>query len=178
MKLTDKEQITVEDANRILSRDYRQDVIGIVSAYADALGTDITDSESAYEWLHETVDGSQRVIYTFQAQQCLIYSDNDGAYAEEFGEEGIVTDGCIEWSRLAYAAFHADIVEALELYGLPYGYFDDIDMAVSDAEDEHDEKHEADDDPPEFDEDETRQKILEDIGEKANEEIKAGGWFD
>ncbi len=201
--LTDEQNVTVDEAENILRKDYRSDVVGIVSAYADALGDDITDSEDADTWIHETIDGSQRVMYTYQAQQCLLYSDNDGAYGEDFGGDGMVEDGCIMWSRLAFCAFRADVLEDLELYGLPYGDFDDVDIEVLEAETkaeemtEHFETMEAllsemkmdvavfvgsrefiIEDFENFDETEERKKVLEAIGEKVNAELKKNGWFD
>lgn len=81
-----------------------------------------TRGETLREWLsdhiHESIDGCARVIYTHQAQQCLLFSSNDGAYEEEFGPDGMVEDGCIMWSRLAYAAFRADVYEQLETNGV------------------------------------------------------------
>jgi hypothetical protein len=200
--LTEAETVTVDDAERILRKAYRQDVIGIVSAYADALGTDVTDDESADTWMHETIDGSQRVIYTWQAQNCLLWSDNDGQYAEEFGEDGMVEDGVIQWSRLAFSAFRVDVLEELDTYGLPYCYgeFDDIDEQVDDVENalqsladvrddagfemvtiawkDDDETVDAETEDLEyFDGDAIRARLLREVGEKVNAELKANGWF-
>lgn len=37
------------------------------------------------EWVDQTTDGHQFVIYTFQAQAVLLVSESDGAYEEETG---------------------------------------------------------------------------------------------
>jgi hypothetical protein len=73
------------------------------------------------EWIHETVDGHEFVIYTAKAQSVLAISANDGAYIENYGTEGVVCDGGLNWSGLAYAAMEADLFEAL-------GDLDDFDV--------------------------------------------------
>lgn len=83
---------------------------------------DGTRGEDLRDWLiehiHESIDGSARVMYTRQAQECLAYSENDGAYFEEFGDEGAVSDGAINWSALAYMAFRRDVEAQLEADGV------------------------------------------------------------
>lgn len=110
----------VRDAESILRAEYWQDVRNAAESIRDELRGQIKDGvtgEPLREWLiehvHETIDGSQRVIYTWEAQKCVLFSDNDGAYAENFGTDGMVEDGMINWSRLAYAAFEADVIEEL-----------------------------------------------------------------
>jgi len=61
------------------------------------------------EVLWEAVDSHEFVIYTAKAQALLAISDNDGAFVEEYGAEGLVKDGSLNWSSLAYAAMEADI---------------------------------------------------------------------
>lgn len=110
--MTDEQETTTRDAEGLLRKDYWDDVRGVVENLQECIKDgEVEDTEAATEWLHETVDGHERVIYTHQAMQCLLWSDNDGAYADDFGSEGMVEDGCIMWSRLAYAAFLADIYE-------------------------------------------------------------------
>jgi hypothetical protein len=65
------------------------------------------------EWVHETLDGHQFVIYTAQAQAVVAISDNDGAYVENYGADGLVKDGSLNWSALAYAAMEADLMDYL-----------------------------------------------------------------
>lgn len=89
-----------------------------VRSYAEGIiddlkSGDIPDREALIERIHETADGSQMVIYTGQAMDVLRYSDNDGAYGDNYGSEGMVSDGSINWSALAYAALEADINEQL-----------------------------------------------------------------
>jgi hypothetical protein len=100
----------IEAARRILRADYWQDVRNVVDDLRSEIsnGT-ITDTDDAEVWLHETVDGHQRVIYTAQAIEGLLYTDNESAFVEDFGSEGLTEDDDIAWSRLAYAYFLADI---------------------------------------------------------------------
>ena len=67
--------------------------------------------EELNERLHEYCDGSARVIYTWQARECLHYSRNDGYMLENIGAEGAVADGVIQWSAMAFYAYQQDIIE-------------------------------------------------------------------
>jgi hypothetical protein len=108
-----------QDAHQVLRADYWSDVRDVAEELKQRIADgDFTDRDEFLDALHETVDGHQRVIYTAQAQECLLYSDNDGAYFEEFGSEGAVQDGAINWSALAFAAFHRDIIEHLDAIGV------------------------------------------------------------
>ncbi len=100
-------------------RTYADDVADVVSAFKDAVETgEITDTESADEWLWQTIDGHSRVIYTAKAKECLYESTNDGAYFEDFGSEGAVKDGSLNWSAFAFCAFRQDVLEALSADGI------------------------------------------------------------
>jgi hypothetical protein len=105
----------VADAMNLMRRAYYSDVRDDAREIKAAIENDeISDREALQDRIHETCDGSQWVIYTFKAQIVLLASDNDGAYGDSYGSEGIVTDGAINWSALAYAAMERDITEALE----------------------------------------------------------------
>ena len=106
-------------------QDYWEDVRNMAQSIADEIESRANDGElgeTLREWLqehiHESIDGSARIIYTRQAQECLIYSSNDGAYFEEFGDEGAVSDGCINWSAIAFSAFERDVIEQLDAIGV------------------------------------------------------------
>lgn len=108
-----------------LRRDYNNDVRDLAESIKGELDERIADGEEGEalrEWLiehiDETIDGCARVIYTGKAQEALLFSSNDGAYADEFGPEGMVEGDCIMWSRLAYAAVRADVLEQLESDGV------------------------------------------------------------
>lgn len=78
---------------------------------------EIEDEDGAQTWIHETIDGDGWVIYTARAQMVLLVSDNDGAYVDSFGPEGMATRDGINWSVLAYAAMEADLHEHLDALG-------------------------------------------------------------
>jgi hypothetical protein len=101
----------------------RTSYFGAVRATADSILADLTNStiDTAGDLetrIHEDCDGARCVIYTAAAMDVLRYSDNDNAYADDFGDEGLVRDGSINWSGMAYAAFRADIVEQLQAHGV------------------------------------------------------------
>lgn len=124
-------RVTVEDARRVLRADYWSDVRGVADDLKARLAAgEFADRDEFTQALDETVDGHERVIYTCQAQECLLYSDNDGAYLDEFGADGAVEDGCLMWSRLAFAAFRADVVEHLDALGI------DVNDPVPEEDDE------------------------------------------
>lgn len=82
------------------------------SLIEDARGQKM-DSEAFDEYLWESIDGHQWVIYTHQSQQVVACSDNDGYAAENWGAESIVRDGAIHWAGLAFGAMYADVQEEL-----------------------------------------------------------------
>ena len=110
----------VSDALSILQGDYYRNTIGgLVACFRDAAQSgEIEDQDSAETWIHETIDGHHDVIYTACAQTVCLVSQNDGAYIDNFGTEGLCEDGAISWSRLAYAAMEADLREALDNDGV------------------------------------------------------------
>ncbi len=79
------------------------------------------------------MDGHSRVIYTAKAKECLYESANDGAYLEDFGSEGAVKDGALNWSALAFCAFRQDVFEALSADGIE---LHDEDTFLSDDDEE------------------------------------------
>jgi hypothetical protein len=107
-------EAALEEAQRVCRADYYNDVRDVAEEFCKMWrGGEFDDNDSAMTWLHETIDGHGRVIYTAQAMDCLRYSGNDGAFIDSFGTDGLVKDGCINWSAMAYAAFEADILERI-----------------------------------------------------------------
>lgn len=104
----------LEAARRILRADYWDDVRSVASDItAEIESGELTDREEVYERLDELVDGSHRVNYTYSAMEGVMASDNDGAYEQEFGSDGMVEDGQIQWSRLCWAAMRQDVLDRL-----------------------------------------------------------------
>jgi len=137
-RLAKQRPIDVEEAGRVLDRDYMQDVDNaadeIIQRWNDEADGDIHDI------IHEVIDGQQRVIYTHQAQLGLAFSKNASSYIEDFGEEGLIRDGSIHWRALMYAAMDRDVIEALERKGF------DVNDPPGLDEDEENEENEEDDD--------------------------------
>lgn len=121
----------LDAARNVLRADYWQDVENVISWLRHEIENgNITDADGATEYIDETVDSHQRVIYTGQAIECLLFSRNENAYVEEMGELPPRSPGDeVNWSALAYYAFRADIMDAIG----------DLDAFV----DEHEPKHYA-----------------------------------
>lgn len=119
MSAGDRES-AVQDAVSIIQQDYYADVKGaaddIVEYLKEQFEEDVRGEplrEALIEHMHETIDAQSRVIYTFSAQLGLLVSENDGAYIEEYGAEGAVTDGALNWSAMMFAAMERDVYEEL-----------------------------------------------------------------
>jgi hypothetical protein len=115
----------VKDAESVLRAEYYTDIRELATEIKDELKEKLVAGESGEplrEWLiervDEAVDGHHRVVYTWQSQKVLLFSDNSSAYSDIFGDEGIVENGDICWSRLAWAAMRADLNEQLEAEGI------------------------------------------------------------
>ena len=124
--MNDQNETTVSDALSILYRDYFAAVRSIADeALSLAKSGEIADDEALSDWLHESIDGHQRVIYTYKAKLVLICTDNPDAYADDFGAEGLVKSGAINWEGMAYAAMLADVRALLD--DVQYGPDDEND---------------------------------------------------
>lgn len=71
------------------------------------------DEDELYDVLHETIDGHQWVIYTCYHYQVLQHSDNDGYTLAEWGSDGVVTNGVLNTSLLAFGALYGDVSERI-----------------------------------------------------------------
>ena len=74
----------------------------IRSLAQEALKEHPDDDEKREDWLHETIDGHEYVIYTAKAQAVLCISESHDAMKDETGETG--TD-----EQRAYFAMMADV---------------------------------------------------------------------
>ncbi len=120
----------VKAAVDILQMDYYNDVRSVAKDLARSMKDgDVEDFRDA---LHAAVDGTQRVIYTFQARCGLLVSNNADAYSEDFGEEGMVENGNVAWERLMFVAMERDVTGNLESNGVDVNdpsSWPDIDMS-------------------------------------------------
>lgn len=112
---TREEQSKAEDlAHTILRGAYYTDVREVAEEALQQIESgEITNTDELDTWLHETVDGHERVIYTGQAMDTVRYSDNDEEMVSEFGADGLVKGDSIQWSQIAYHAMLADVREEL-----------------------------------------------------------------
>jgi hypothetical protein len=98
------------DCVRHQAEDPRLSYMADVRLMADHI-TDLRDEcddrDTLWDRIREATDGAGRVIYTHQAKQALVWSDNSDAYWEETGEAQP------NWSALAFYAFQRDVVEHL-----------------------------------------------------------------
>ena len=78
------------------------------------------------EFIHESVDGSEWIIYTHKAMKVLQYSDNDNALFDEVGVEGLkgVRSFSDVVTRLAYFAMVQDVYDRLNVKDYDEDRFD------------------------------------------------------
>ena len=99
-----------DEAEAVLRRDYWSDVRGIIQAAR----TDCPADEDPSDWLHETVDGHQRVVYTWLAREGLLWSGNPDAHLEEMGEPPATPEVAMYCALRADVEEHAEWAEWLE----------------------------------------------------------------
>ncbi len=109
LKFRNEEEV-VEAAERIQRREYWDDVRQIAK---DAIGTHPGDEEGQDTYVHESVDGSQWVIYTRRNLYVLLFTDHDDAY-EDIGEIPTKDGASGVYQFLAFFAMRADVVDELE----------------------------------------------------------------
>ena len=129
----------VRQGDAVCASRYRETVADIAEDLKRAIRDgEITDTDDAETWLHETIDGHGDVIYTSRAQDVCRHSSNDAAYFDDFGSDGAVGDGGIEWSKLAYCALLADVREEL-------GDLDELITELTEPEEDEDDEEDGDD---------------------------------
>lgn len=134
----------VSAARDTMREDYWTDVRGVVSDVKGELAAKLKageEAESLQDWLdtyiHETIDGHERVIYTHQAQETLLVSENDGAYFDDMGSaEGAFDRDGVKWSLLAFSAFKADVLEMLDAHKIQPSDPDTYENALKADDDE------------------------------------------
>lgn len=96
--------------NDITEKDYRNDVDSYAIEVRDRVRDEGVDECDA---IHDAVDGSQWVIYTYRARHVLMFSTNEDAIFDEgIGLQGLNNSGDL-FSAMAYWAMRADVAEAL-----------------------------------------------------------------
>lgn len=109
----------VDEARRVLRADYYGSVCDIAEDIISRCKSgEIADRDALAEDIHQTVDGSYWVIYTHANFQCLMASDNDSAYVDDLGTDGLVDDTGINWPAMAFKALEQDVYQQLEAQGL------------------------------------------------------------
>jgi hypothetical protein len=86
---TMENEITVDQAVQVIRRDYYKDVMGVaddVIEFMTDTSNGLKDRDDVTRYLEETIDGHERVIYTFKARLGMLVTDNDEAYESEHGE--------------------------------------------------------------------------------------------
>lgn len=109
---------TVDDAMRVLNRDYFDDVRGIAEELKRAVKDgEVTNEEEYCDRLNEVCNDHQRVIYTFQARIGMLCTDNASACEDETGEPARSVEAAMCWALIADVNAHTDydsIVAELE----------------------------------------------------------------
>lgn len=77
-------------------------------------GTDTDPNEWLNDWLHQMIDGHEWIIYTQKNLFVLLWTDNQDAYFDDFGEME-ATDFPSTTARLAYAAMAQDVTDNLNI---------------------------------------------------------------
>lgn len=98
----------------ITAYEYRRDVETMALDLVEEHGHDDDAMDDA---VHEAIDGSHWVIYTYRARKVLEFSDNDEAGPDCCGWEDFA-HGATGWADLytkgAYYAMRADLSEKIE----------------------------------------------------------------
>jgi hypothetical protein len=131
----------VTHAQSLQRRAYYSHVKACAQDLIDRLKSgEIEDYDAFDTALHEEVDGDRWVFVTHRAQLVGVISDNAGCALEEFGAEGVVENGSIKWSYIAFFAMQADLVEALS----QLGFEDFSDEGVEELREETDDDEDDD----------------------------------
>lgn len=115
--MTKDEQITVDQAMRVLQSDYDSDIRSLREDFQQAVKDgEISDRDDAERWIHESIDGHQRVIYTGHAMMVCRLSDAD---PQDGIEEGIVdVKSPMFWSQMAYYCMESDLRNELNMHDI------------------------------------------------------------
>lgn len=97
---------TLDDAIRTINKWYNDEIRSIAEEANEGVKSgEITDLD---DWLHETIDGHEFVIYTHKARLVLVATDHPDAYEDEYGDEQHTVE------QAAYAAMMRDVRDHLD----------------------------------------------------------------
>ena len=95
----------------------REYYVEIRSIAEEAIKAEREENADIQEWLHETIDGHQWVIYTARNLEVLSISSNSEAGVDEglVDANAAIKEGGMArlYAQLAYCAIDADVQEAL-----------------------------------------------------------------
>lgn len=101
---------SLDDAIRAISKWYNDEIRGLVETAKEEIKrgniTDIND------WIHETIDEHEFVIYTYKARLVLVATDNPDAFEDEMGSKPETVE------QAAYGAMSYDLRERLSAEGV------------------------------------------------------------
>lgn len=97
-------------------REYREDLNRLIEEIESAIAAD--PERSKYEIINDTLDCHNRTVFTKPAQTTVLLSESSGAAIEEFGVDGTVIDGQLNWTKLAYFAMRSDLLKMLRDRGV------------------------------------------------------------
>lgn len=136
-----EQEITIEQAENRMRAEYWQHVRELAQDIIDECKDRMESGEEGeelrngiYEYLHETIDGDGWVIYTAKNLKVLLFSDNDGAYIDNYGSDGLVKDGQVNWAAMAYAALEEDVKQQCEAEGFDWNDPENSEMFQADDE--------------------------------------------
>lgn len=81
----------------------------VVSTYRDA-----EDEDDRYEWLWETIDSHEFIIYTHKAAAVIVHTDHRNAWLEYGDPSTLPEHRLIE--AMAFSAMKADVLQYIEDY--------------------------------------------------------------
>lgn len=106
-------EITEADVNAavsIIQRDYWQDVHSVGDEIKEQIENgEISDDDSFRERTEQAVEGTQRVIYTWQSKLGMISTNHPDAYTEATGEAPCHRQD-IDWMKMMFYAMLEDVL--------------------------------------------------------------------
>jgi hypothetical protein len=99
--------------SKITYQQYWKQVSAIVKDVIDEMKEQDEDRDWAIDYLHQTVDGHEWVIYTWANPYVLIHSQNEDALFDDMGATEATSYSEI-MMKMAFYALYADCAQELE----------------------------------------------------------------